>query len=129
MPSILEISNSKSGILINQLRISTNFYATRVSLLLAVDFLSFVINGILLAYFSGINLLKVMKELQQDFWIAFAIGEGFVLMEVNSTCLGCSQILFYFTRLFLLSRYLRFYQLEVDMMQHWNWIGYMENMP
>ena len=59
-----------------------HLYATRVSLLLAVDFLSFVINGILLAYFSGINLLKVMKELQQDFWIAFAIGEGFVLMEV-----------------------------------------------
>ena len=58
-------------------------YAKKVSLLLAVDFLSFIINGILLAYFSGINLLKVMKELQQDFWIVFAIGEGFVLMEVH----------------------------------------------
>ena len=57
-------------------------YAKKVSLLLAVDFLSFIINGILLAYFSGINLLKVMKTLQQEFWIAFAITEGFLLMEV-----------------------------------------------
>ena len=57
-------------------------YAMNVGFLLGVDLLSFVINGIILVFFSDINLLKVMKSLQQEFWIAFAIGEGFLLMEV-----------------------------------------------
>ena len=57
-------------------------YAMNVILMLGMDFLSFLVNGVLLAYFSNINVLKVMKSLQKDFWIVFAIAEGVFLMEV-----------------------------------------------
>ena len=58
-------------------------YAMNVTLMLGMDFLSFLVNGVLLAYFSNFNVLKVMKSLQQDFWIVFAIAEGVFLMEVR----------------------------------------------
>ena len=53
-----------------------------VGLLLLVDLSSFVINGLLLWYFCGINLMKTLKSLQQEFWLAFAIAEAYLLMEV-----------------------------------------------
>ena len=53
-----------------------------VGLLFLVDLSSFVINGILLWYFCGINLLRTLKNLQQEFWLAFAIAEAYLLMEV-----------------------------------------------
>ena len=130
-------------------------YAKKVSLLLAVDFLSFIINGILLAYFSGINLLKV--RITAGFldcichWRRVCFNGGTLVLEsvdtptvVDSVLRGCQdfqvqmyickglifhQKFFYFTITYLLSRYLPYYQLEVDMTQHWNWIGYMGNMP
>ena len=58
-------------------------YAMNVTLMLGMDFLSFLVNGVLLAYFSNFNVLKVMKSLQQDLWIVFAIAEGVFLMEVR----------------------------------------------
>ena len=58
-------------------------YAMNVTLMLGMDFFSFHVNGVLLAYFSNINVLKVMKSLQKDFWIVFAIAEGVFLMEVS----------------------------------------------
>ena len=54
-----------------------------VGLLFLVDLSSFVINGILLWYFCGINLLRTLKNLQQEFWLAFAIAEAFLIMEVS----------------------------------------------
>ena len=57
-------------------------YVMNVGLLLVVDFLSFFINGVLLWYFANINLLKVLKQLQKDFWIVFSIAEAFLLMQV-----------------------------------------------
>ena len=57
-------------------------FAWKVSLLMIVDFLSFFINGILLWWFCCINLLKVLKQLQVDFWKTFAITEAYTLMEV-----------------------------------------------
>ena len=57
-------------------------YVMNISLLLAADFLSFIVNGILLWYYCSINVLEVTKKLQQSFWIIFAIGEAFLLMEV-----------------------------------------------
>ena len=41
-------------------------YAQNVSILLAVDILSFVINGVLLDYFSGINVLMVVKNYSRN---------------------------------------------------------------
>ena len=58
-------------------------YVLKVVPLLAVDFFTFAVNGLVLAYFSEINLLKVMKTIQKEFWIVFAIAEGVYLMEVN----------------------------------------------
>ena len=53
-----------------------------VGLLFLVDLSSFVVNGILLRYFCGINLMKTLKTLQQEFWLPFAIAEAKLLMEV-----------------------------------------------
>ena len=58
-------------------------YTMNVTLMLGMEFLSSLFNGVLLAYFSNINVLKVMKSLQKDFWIVFAIAEGVFLMEVG----------------------------------------------
>ena len=58
-------------------------YTMNVTLMLGMEFLSSLVNGVLLAYFSNINVLKVMKSLQKDFWIVFAIAEGVFLMEVG----------------------------------------------
>ena len=58
-------------------------YVQNVSLLLTVDVLSFVINGILLRVFCKVNLVKVLKELQQEFWLAFMLAEAYILMEVR----------------------------------------------
>ena len=71
-------------------------YVMNISLLLAADFLSFIINGVLLWYYCSINVLEVTKKLQQSFWIIFAIAEAFLLMEVlqNVTmtlCLVCKS--------------------------------------
>ena len=57
-------------------------YVMNISLLLAADFLSFIINGVLLWYYCSINFLEVTKKLQQRFWMIFAIAEAFLLMEV-----------------------------------------------
>ena len=60
-----------------------NDYITNVCLLLGMDFLSFVVNGIILWYFAKINVLDVLKKLQRDFWFIFASCEAFFLMEVE----------------------------------------------
>ena len=60
-------------------------HVVKVSILLAAaDLLSAVINGAMLWYFCKINVLKVMKKLQQDFWYLFAVAEGFFLLEVKN---------------------------------------------
>ena len=76
-------------------------YAMNVTLMLGMDFLSFLVSGVLLAYFSNINVLKVMKSLQQDFWLVFAIAEGVFLMEVCIT----SQILKIKVTFFILTNF------------------------
>ena len=65
-----------------------------VGLLFLVDLSSFVINGILLWYFCGINLMRTLKNLQQKFWLAFAIAEAFLIMEVSNsnTVLAAGEI-------------------------------------
>ena len=60
-------------------------YTSKVSILMGVDLFSLVVNGILLWTFCRINVLKVLKKLQQKYWQFFAIAEGYILMEVSRT--------------------------------------------
>ena len=53
-----------------------------VGLWLGVDFLSLVINGILLWNFCKVNILRVVQNLQKECWIIFALAEAWIFMEV-----------------------------------------------
>ena len=57
-------------------------YITKVCILLAVDLSSLLVNGLLLWHFCKINVLMLLKKLQQEMWVLFAVAEGFLLMEV-----------------------------------------------
>ena len=60
-------------------------YVIKVSILLAVDLSSLVINGALLWCFCiKTNVFKILKRLQQQWWICFAIVEAFHLQAVRS---------------------------------------------
>ena len=63
--------------------IDINAYIFKVSVLMIIDILSFAINGVMLWTSCKINILQPMKELQKEFWIVFAIAEGFHLVEVT----------------------------------------------
>ena len=56
----------------------------KVSLLMAVDLLTLVINGILIWKICCINIFQTLKRLQKEYWIYFAVAEAYVLMEVKS---------------------------------------------
>ena len=94
-------------------------FVSNVSLLFIVDIISLIINGILLRYFCQINAFKVLKQIQQEFWPAFAITECFVLVEVSKQ--RTQEYKFkvrkeLFPRcIFLFHRYLSNYALEVVM--------------
>ena len=53
-----------------------------VLVLFAIDVSSFVINGILLWTTCKINVLMVMKNIQNRFWIYFAVSEAMMFYEV-----------------------------------------------
>ena len=57
-------------------------FISNVGLLLVIDFLSFIINGTLLWNFCKINVLKILQELQNDFWFYMAIIETVMFVEV-----------------------------------------------
>ena len=61
-----------------------NGYTINVAILLVVDCVSMVINGIMMKVFCKINVFKVMKLLQEKYWHVFATAEAFLLMEVKS---------------------------------------------
>ena len=58
-------------------------YVSKVSLLMIADWLSFFLNGILLWHYCKINVFKIMKKLQEEFWLVFAMVEALLLMEVS----------------------------------------------
>ena len=60
-----------------------NAYLLKVSLLMIVDVLSLLINGMVLWHFCNINVVKILKKLQQKHWFVFAIAEGFLLTAVS----------------------------------------------
>ena len=51
--------------------------------LLVLDFASFIINGILLKIYCNVNVVKVLKRVQRDFWFWFCIAEATIFMEVR----------------------------------------------
>ena len=57
-------------------------YLFNISLLLIVDIFSFAISGAVLWHFCQINVAKILKKIQHELWMVFAIAEGFLLMEV-----------------------------------------------
>ena len=64
-------------------------FVIKVSILLAVDLFSFLVNGMLLWKFCNVNVLKILEKLQREFWIYFAVAEGYILMEVLIQSLIC----------------------------------------
>ena len=59
-----------------------NAYILKVSLLMAIDLLSLVINGMLLWKICHVNSFKIFRNLQRSYWIVFAIAEAYIMMEV-----------------------------------------------
>ena len=73
-------------------------YSLNVIILLVVDFISLIVNGVLIRVFCKINVLKVMKDLQKEFWHVFWAAESFLLMEVEEY----DYYLFYFKLIYWL---------------------------
>ena len=94
-------------------------YLFKVSLLMVVDIFSLLLNGVLLWHFCKINVMKVMKKLQGDFWFPFGITEAFIVLAVM-TFENCS-IDYVCKKIFF--RALCSYALEEAMTSHWNSIG------
>ena len=65
-------------------------YTFNVAVLLIVDLVSFMINGIVLRIFCKINVLKVIHGLQKRFWHVFWAAESFLLMVVRLKLFGSS---------------------------------------
>ena len=57
-------------------------FTETIGTLLCVDFLSFLINGILLWTFCKINIVRELKNLQKQFWFYMACMEAVVFLEV-----------------------------------------------
>ena len=58
-------------------------YATKVIILLAVDWTASIIHIIVIRIACKINVFKTLKTLQQNFWHVFAASEAFLLMEAS----------------------------------------------
>ena len=57
-------------------------YCLKVSLLLVADWVSFVLNAIILWLYCRINILDSLKDLQKTFWIVFMFVENLHMLEV-----------------------------------------------
>ena len=60
-------------------------FAMNFALLLAMDFLSFVINGFLMWKFCKINIFRVLCNIQKRYWYIMIFMEAYLLSEVNYT--------------------------------------------
>ena len=54
-----------------------------LGLLFGIDFMSFLVNGILLYGFFRINVVKVLAKIQKDFWFYMAFQEAFLFCIVS----------------------------------------------
>ena len=60
-----------------------NEFVANLSLLLAIDLSSFVINGTLLWKFCNISILRVLKNQQKEYGYYMFLVEAYILIEVN----------------------------------------------
>ena len=57
-------------------------YMKNVFILFVVDFMSLVINGIILQTTCNINIFKILKNIQREFWLIMAAGQALALASV-----------------------------------------------
>ena len=57
-------------------------YMTSLFILFSVDFLSLIMNGIILWTTCNINMFKVFRKLQSEFWLIMAVQQAYSLLEV-----------------------------------------------
>ena len=62
-------------------------FATNIAVLFTVDFLSFIINGLLVWKFCNINPLRVLLDIQKRYWFIMVFSEAYLLSEVRYTLL------------------------------------------
>ena len=53
-------------------------------IMVGIDFLSGVINGILLWTTCKINIFKVMQKIQKEFWLIMGVQEAFFFVQVEN---------------------------------------------
>ena len=53
-------------------------------LLVCIDFMSGIINGLILWKVCKINIFKTLLDIQKEFWIIMAVQEGYLFCEVKS---------------------------------------------
>ena len=57
-------------------------FLQNLCLCLFVDFMSFVCNSVILWTTVRINTMKILKKIQDEFWLIFAIQEAALIVEV-----------------------------------------------
>jgi hypothetical protein len=57
-------------------------YMTSLFMLFSVDFLSLITNGIILWTTCNINMFKVFRKIQSEFWLIMAVQQAYSLLEV-----------------------------------------------
>ena len=57
-------------------------FLQNLCLCLFVDFMSFVCNSVILWTTARINTVKILKKIQDEFWLIFAIQEAALIVEV-----------------------------------------------
>ena len=64
-------------------------YMTNLAMLFAVDFMSLIINGVVLKMTCNINMWKVLQKTQSEFWILIAVQQAYILNEVRNFITNC----------------------------------------
>ena len=57
-------------------------YTRSVFILFIVDVMSLVMNGIILRTTCNINIFKILKNIQREFWLIMAAGQALALASV-----------------------------------------------
>ena len=59
-------------------------FLQNLSLFFCIDFMSGVINGIILWTSCKINIFKILQKIQKENWLIMAIQEAYLVLEVNN---------------------------------------------
>ena len=60
-------------------------FLLNLTLLFAIDLMSFVINAFLLWKFCNLNIIKGLQKIQNELWFFMAVVESTLFLEVKST--------------------------------------------